>query len=268
MSSNWLVVSGPVIIIFGLVAAGIGWHQRKQYQLIAGTPTTDIRNIDSEGLVELKGTISGSADGSGFVSPIGQTDETVFAAWLVQEWNEHTPNSGSNWKLLASGTDSETFHLDDGTDQVRVVVEDHPTVTQKIEDPVIEEVDVESETPAHIEEFVQETPDLSEQSGSITNRVDVGNAHGDRKYTEWTLGLGDEIYILGHVHAAEGATTPLHPEDAIVRLTDGEKSILSDMSEEELTLRGGTSYRLAFAGGAIALILGVGLIVAGTTPLF
>lgn len=259
------------LILCSLIPGGIGillvvkgWKKRKQHQLITGLPTTDIRTIDSEESTEFRGEISGPVDGDGFISPIGQADDTVFAAWEVKKWNEGGHNSG--WEVLDVGLDAVPFYLDDGTDRVRVEIVDGSDIGSWQFDPFIEEVDVDSDPPAHIRTFVQ-NEGLSEQSGSIANLVNVGNAQGDRHYSEWALGRGDEVYLLGHVHATEGATTPLHPEDVIVTQAADEPFIISDLSEEEVTHRIGTTYRLMVACGAVAIVLGVGLIVAGMTPL-
>lgn len=269
-----LLLIGGCSAIIGLVMAGIGWQQRKHHQLVTGTPTTEIRTIDSEGRVELQGTISGPAAGSGFVSPIGQTDETVFVAWKIEEWqpdddekrqNHNVPGSQrDHWQTIAAGFDAVPFHLEDGTDQIRVEIEDSSAdVTREFEEvPVVEEVDIDSQPPAHLR-TVEDEQGLSEPSGSIVNRIPVGNNnYGDRRYSERALTPGEEIYLLGDVRAVEGATTPLHPEDAVITPTGDETFLLSDLSEEELTQRIGFKYRFLFAASAFCLLLGIGLFVA------
>jgi hypothetical protein len=235
--------------------------------LVTETPTTDIRNISSEEQIELAGEISGPVDSDGFTSPIGQTDDTVLAAWEAEEWDE-SGDHGGDWRTLASGIDSTPFHLNDGTDQVRVAIENRAddVVREWGEFPVVETVGVDDDSSAHIEEFESEH-DVSEQSGSVTNVVDVGNAHGDRRYSERALGSGEEIYLLGHARAADGATTPLHPENAVVTPVDDGTFIISDLSEDVLTDQLSTSYRLWLAGGASAVILGIGLVIAETISL-
>lgn len=95
--------------------------------------------------------------------------------------------------------------------------------------------------------------------------MDVGNTLGDRRYSKWTLGLGDEVYLFGHVQALEDATTPLHPEDVVVTPADDEPLFSSYLSENEIVRRIGTEYRLKLAGGAVAIVSGAGLIVVGMT---
>lgn len=258
MDSTIYLGTGFFVSAIGVLLAVSGWQQRKEHQLVTETPTTDIQDINSEGLVELKGTISGPVDGREFVSPIGQTDGAVFTRWMVREWNEGGENN--TWRVIGRGTDSVPFYLDDGTDQIQVAVGDEPSdVTWKGgEIHTEEEVPLDSDTPGHITRFIQEH-DVEAPSRSITNIIDVGNTPGDRRYSEWTLGIGDEIYLLGHVHAAERATTPLHPEDAVVAPKDNNRFILSELSEEELDLRLGVS--LPFS--VLIMLIGAGLLIFG-----
>lgn len=265
----WFIVTSIVYIVLGFILGAIGvllavgeWKRRKKHQLVSSTPTTDIRAVNSEGVVEFTGTISGSVDDSEFVSPIGQTPGTVCVRWLVQEWSER--GDRSSWRAIAGGTDSVPFYLDDGTDRIQVSVEDEYTsVTLEhggFHD--VEEIDLESDPPAHITTFIQEH-DVEEPAGSITNIVDLGNTPGDRRYSEWSLGIGDEIYLLGNVHAVAGATMPLHPENAIVAPGDNEPFILSDLSEDELEHRLGSSNRLLLPFSAFMIVLGAGLLIFG-----
>lgn len=264
MSSVMLIVlvgSGLVLTLGGGGGMLYGWRQRKPNQLITETETTDIRAIDREGPVELTGTISSAATGTGFTSPLGQQDQTVFAGWEVEEWDDHTQESA--WIPIASGTVSEPFYLDDGTARVRVAIEDRSlAVRWEFADvPVVEEVDVDADTPTHISDFVRDEPLLAEQSGSITNRVDVGQqAHGDRRYAERALGPGAEIYLLGYVHALDGATRPLQPEDVVVTTTDDGPFILSDLPEDELIDQISTTSREIVVAGAIVSIFGLCLL--------
>jgi hypothetical protein len=116
-----LVMGGFVAGLIGLAAVYYGWQKYKQHRLITETPTTKIRDIDSEGQVELIGEISSLADGGGFASPIGQTDDIVFAAWKAEEWNER--GDWESWRTLATGMRAEPFYIDDGTDKVQVAIE-------------------------------------------------------------------------------------------------------------------------------------------------
>lgn len=250
-----LVIGGLVAGLIGLAAVYYGWQKRKQYQLITETPTTRIQDIDGGGQVELVGEISGPADGGGFASPIGQADDTVFAAWKAEEWNER--GDQSSWRTLATGMRAEPFYIDDGTDQVRVEIEDRSSkkgflsrhwslategvaaggVVSEFDDfPIKAEVEAESDSPTHIEAFVRGENALSKQTESITNLIDIGNAHGDRRYSEQSLRLGEKVYLIGNAQAADSATTPLHPEDVVVTpINDGSFILLTSQRTRSST---------------------------------
>ena len=279
MSSTWLVIGGIVSGVIGIGIAAMGWRDLKLYNvLFTGTPTTDIQNINSEEKVEFEETISGPVDGSGFVSPIGQRDETVFAMWYVYEW-KIGPNEKDRraWSGVSSGMYSVPFYLDNGTDRIQVEVGNHPgDVMWKFGDAhVVEDVEEAADSPVDITSFVREH-DLVDQRGLDYTIGDVGldhvfsgldsNTRGDRRYAEWTFGPGDEIYVLGHAHAANGATAPLRPEDTIVAPAD-KPFIITDQSKDEWEPLFNTNFRLVFAISAFAIILGAGLLVAGQTPL-
>lgn len=283
--STELIIAGLAGCVFGGLLAYTGWKRRRTHQLITDTETTDIQQISDEGRVEIEGQVVGPADGnSGFTSPISQTEQTVLTAWEVEEWDEG--GKRSNWKTLASGVYSTPFVIDDGTDQIHVSIGDRvsedrdllPTdrsvategtaadgVTCEFESFPAVEIDAESESPEHIRRFLKGESGLSEQSDSIRNLVNVGNAHGDRRYHEGILTAGDDIYVLGHIQADDGATTPLHPEEAVITPAEDEPFVVSDQHEEALTAQLG-GYRSRLAGGALVVVLGLGMIVAGLTP--
>lgn len=184
-----LLFIGGCFSVVGLAMAGFGWQQRKHHQLVTGTPTTDIRSLDSEGLVELQGTISEPASESGFVSPIGQTTNTIFATWAVEEWSHDSSRDKSTWANIAGGIDSVPFYLDDGTGQVRVEIGDRSSdVTQEFEEiPIVEEVNIDAQPPAHIRTFDDEHS-LSKPEGASGNLLSIGkNDYGDRHYSERAL---------------------------------------------------------------------------------
>ncbi len=273
------IFAGIISLLIGLVVRWIAQQRSGQYSLIRSTSTTEVRAIDSEGVVELNGKISPTKETETFTSPVARNSDALFAGWEVQEWSE----SGSNyWKTIASGIRSVPFVLDDGTGEIRVEIDDVDNGVKLLSNdrasitngtavdeltcifqdwPVIE-VGVKSEPPQHIRDFVASERAVSEQSGSITNLIDIGNKHGDRRYYEQTLSPNDDVYLLGTVHAEAGATTPLHAEDAVIKPTDGEKFVISDRSENELIDTMGSKYRRTLAICGVFVVFGIALIVA------
>jgi hypothetical protein len=275
-----------VLGLFTLVIAGLvgrfGRRQHRRQSLVTGTETTAVRDIDEEGLVELKGRVRSEDT---FESPIRGTDSAV-AAWEIEEWDER--GSSEMWETLASGVYATPFTLDDGTGEVRVEVGDHvvgeshqqteislgPVDLDRFLSAGVSVDDVfcsferfaaettvppDADPPERIAAFIAGEDDISEATDSITNVVDVGNAHGERRYYEGGVAPGEEVYLLGEAQAGDDATYPLGPDDVVVRPPEGEGSlILSDREEDALVEELG-GYRIAY-GIAAAL----GLVAAGS----
>lgn len=260
-----LGMGGIVLCVISLMTTKKGWEHRTMYNLVADEPVIAVRDIKREGSVELEGTIS-SSDGDGFVSPIGQREETVLAAWKVERWDEIGENSPSQWRTVATGIDAEPFYLTDDTDRVRVEIDADDDVNWQFDvEPVVVDIGVKEELPANIESFVDDhgLTERSNLGSDIANIANIGRSHGDRRYTEWTFGADNDIYLNGQIHATERATEPLHPEDAIVSPVDREEFFISDRSAAEMADQSGSKYRLWFALSVLLLIVGAVMIYLG-----
>lgn len=272
---------GAVLVIIAVGVAFIGRRHHRQHRAVTGTDTTDVRAIDSEGRVELKGTVR--ADDA-FESPVTGA-ESVLAAWEVEEWDE---SRGSEmWETRASGVYATPFSLDDDTGSVRVDVGEHVEETgggTGIHEIQLGALDVDrflangvavdgvrclfdrfaaqttippdADPPERIAEFVADEDAVAEQSDAVTNVVDVGNAHGERRYYEGTLQPGDDVYLLGRARATENATHPLKPEDVVVEPPADGELLVSDESEAELVDELG-QYKLVYAGAAALGVVGL-----------
>lgn len=278
----------------GLVTLGIaglvgrlGWRQQRRHSLVAKTPTTDIRSIDDEGLVEIKGRVKCQEP---LQSPISD-QESVLAAWEIEEWDER--GNTEMWETRASGVSANPFVIDDGTGEVQVEIDDRvagedaggtelslgPIDFNRLvasgvtvdnvycsfdRFPVETTVPPDAEPPERIAEFVEGESGVSEQTGSITNVVDIGTEHGERRYYEETIEPGQEIYLLGNAEATADATYPLGNDDVVITPpADGDGSmIVSDQSEDALVSDLG-SYKLAFGVAAAIGLVGLGFLVVG-----
>lgn len=285
--SALLVVAGIVLLVVAAFAAVYGRRQHRKRALVAGTETTPVREIREEGRVELKGTVRAEDPVD---SPIAG-EQSVLSAWEVEEWDEG--GNSEMWETLASGVYATPFAVDDGTGRVRVDVGDHVSDASAgtgIDEVQVGPVDVDRflsdgvsvdgvlapldgfgvetsvppdvDPPERIAAFVRGEASVDTQSDSITNVIDFGNAHGERRYYEGTLGPGDDVYVLGHARATEDATHPLKPEDVVVEPTDGDQFIVSDRSESELLDSFGR-YRYAYAGAVVAAVGGVAAVAVG-----
>jgi len=286
MTNTLALIAGLVLLVVALFAGVYGRRQHRRQSLVTGTPTTELRQLSEEGLIELKGTVTAEET---FESPIGG-EECVASVWEIEEWDER--GDSEMWETRASGVTAAPFALDDGTDDVRVDVGDHvrgeydgrievslPGVDVdrllatgvSVDDvycaferfPVELSVPPDGDPPERIERFVAGNADVPGQRDSITNVVDLGTKHGERRYYEQTITPGQEIYLLGEASAVADATHPLGPDDVVVEPHSGEDPmIISDQSEEELASELGR-YRWAYAAAGVLGLAGIALVAYG-----
>lgn len=279
--STTLLFGGVVLLIIAAFTGVYGRRQHRKSAVVKDTETTDVQDIKTESIVELKGTIR--ADDP-FDSPI-QGKRSALSAWEVEEWDER--GNTEMWETRAAGIYTTPFELDDGTGSVRVDIGTHvadPSSGTGIHEIQVGPIDVDrlisntvgvdnvhtalndfsvevsvspdSEPPERIREFVHGETEVAPQTDSVTNLFDIGTKHGERRYYEGTLSPGDEIYLLGRSRATENATYPLKPEDVVITPPDDGQLIISDKSEAELVDSFG-QYKYAYAGAALAAIAGI-----------
>jgi hypothetical protein len=283
-----ILLVGSVVLLVTAVFAGVyGRRQHRRSAVVKDTETTAVRDIKSESLVELKGTIRTDDP---FDSPI-KGEKSTLSAWKVEEWDER--GNSDMWETRAAGIYATPFELDDGTGRVCVDIGDHvtdPSSGTGVHEIQVGPVDVDrlisngvtvdnvlaalnsfsvetsvppdSEPPERIAEFVHGEAEVSPQTDSITNILDIGNKHGERRYYEGTLSPGDEIYLLGQPRTTEDATHPLKPEDVVITPPDDGQFIISDKSEAEL-VDSFDQYRYAYAVAVVAAIAGITALAVG-----
>ncbi len=114
----------------------------------------------------------------------------------------------------------------------------------------------EDETPEPIQEFEVIAASVRPQPDSTGAVLDVGNAHGERRYYEGRIEPGEDVYLLGDAQPKDDANPGrLRPEDAVVRPGD-ERFLLSGRSESELIGATRLGFVLLVCG---LLIVGVGV---------
>lgn len=274
MASDILIGGTIIAGILSAVCLYIGWKKRKLYQQLSEVDVTDIRQISDAETVELEGEIVDVDD------PVeaSLTDEkAAVVAWKVEEWDERGDHE--RWSEQARGIESSPFVLDDGTGQVRVDVGDLVETSGKwtstggvtasdgvrLDDvlaefdsfSVEEEVGIKEETPEHVRRF-EDRVDLRPASDSITNLVDVGNKHGDRRYYQQVIRPGEEAYVFGHAVENDDATHPLSPEDVTVEpVKDGDVFVVSNQDEESIEAEFKSSASLLLKAGTVGIALTV-----------
>lgn len=265
-------------LLLGAFALAWGYNRHSYHRVISETPTTRILDVDEPGRVELKGEVVPTPDGERNLQAPLSGDSCVAAGWEVEEWRESGKHS--SWETVASGYDAVPFRVDDGSAEIRVepgtgaesggfsldlplgdldhsvVVDDVTLDFDRLD--VVHQVEPDDPTPARVEEFERRAPGLREQSGSIMNVIDIGNAHGERKYHEGIVQPGDDVYLLGTVEPKQPdvyENRRLRPDDAVVSPSKTGPFVLSTRSENEL-LKKSRWGRPAMAAGVVLLLVG------------
>jgi|AntRauTorcE11898_2_1112593.scaffolds.fasta_scaffold00067_19 hypothetical protein len=273
---------GVIALVLGGAAVAWGYRRRAYNGIISDTPTSRVLDVTGPGVVELEGEVRTVDDVGTMAAPLSG-EECVVAGWEVEEWEEG--GESSSWRTVGEGYDGMPFAVDDGSGEIRVetgtdAAGSDPFSTNlsigdldhsvSIDDvtvdfdalPVRQHLEPDEPSPSAVEAFVAQTPTPRQQSGSLMNALDIGNAHGERKYKEGVIQPGDEVYLLGSVEPEErdpngASTVRFRPEDAVVTPGSGDDPfVLSTRSEDELldATRWGTP---AMVAGALVLLVGV-----------
>lgn len=267
---------GILLVLVGLVATGWGVGRASLYRTITGTPTSDVLDVDGRGRVELTGTAR-PIDGETVEGPL--TGRPALATgWRVEEWDERGDNS--HWNEVAEGYDSVPFELDDGSASIRVDPGDDASPSgfvdaldvgdlghsvgvgettvdfQTLE--TVDQIPPDGAKPDRIARFERAESTVHEHTGSITNVVDIGKKHGERRYWEGRIEPGEEVYLLGTVRPQDegtGASGHLRRSDAEVAPAPDEPFLLSE--------RGESALRSATQLGVVGLVAGLAMVLAG-----
>jgi len=274
-ASFWLGIS---LLGVGVVACLWGYGRLSLYRTIAGTPTSDVADVDRPGVVELRGTAK-AAGGETITAPLsGQ--EALAAGWRVEEWDQSGEDS-SHWQEKAEGYDSVPFGLDDGTAAIAVYPGSDATSSAsvdldfgdldhsvRVDDATVDFRTLEvvhqsapgEEKPDRIDEFEGMRAVLRPQP-ETSGMMDLGKNHGERRYYEGTIEPGDEVYLLGRAVPQNDAASSVgfRPENAVVEPSGDGPFVLSQRSESEL--RSSTRLGLAgLAGGVVSCLAGLAVL--------
>jgi hypothetical protein len=268
-----LVAVPALLVALGFVGIYTGWKRRAIHARMTGVDRLPIRELASPGTTELAGTAAPVGDP--LDAPL--TDRTaVVAAWKIEEWDER--GDRGHWREVARGVETARFKLDDGTGSVEVAaISKRDTAGEwtqttgvsasdgvRLEDvlvefdafPVREEVPPDAEPPASVRRL-HRNHGLYEDTGSVTNVVDVGKKHGRRRYFAQVIEPGDETYVLGHVRAREHDRERFRPDEAVVTEPGDGLLILSNQDAASLEGEFASSAKTRLVGGAVSLAVGV-----------
>jgi hypothetical protein len=269
------LVAVPVLFVtLGFVGIYTGWKRRAIHARLTGVDRTPIRELASPGIVELAGTPTPVDDP--LDAPL--TDRAaVVAAWKIEEWDER--GDRGHWREVALGIEAPAFELDDGTVEIDPVSKRDTagkwTQTTgvsaadgvRLDDvlvefdtfPVREEATPDAEPPASVRRLHRDHG-LYEDTGSVTNAVDIGKKHGRRRYFAQVIEPGDEAYVLGHVRARDGLRRErFRPGEAVVTPPDDGLLILSNQDAASLEGEFASSAKARLVGGGVSIVVGVAI---------
>ena len=269
--------------VFLLFASGLslywGWNKRKLSRVISETPRQPISEVQSPGLVRVRGTVTPQVEQDTFTSPITSTEDCVLSAWEIKEKYD-TPKTNS-WERSAWGVTTVPFYLSNHNTERKIPVEIDDVVVGNNTDDVFtpetllstngvavdglqcefEAFDVHIETdyaespPKQVAHFIDETDGLSEEP-MTTSMGGLVIDESKRKYLEQTLTTGDTVSILGYAKPRQdGMVSQIHQSDLILTQTEESPLYLSEHSFDEIPNGKGALVFSLLTG-----VLGLGLL--------
>jgi hypothetical protein len=239
-------------LIVGIVlVAGNARNWRRRQRIIA-TPTTPIAHCTGDSVVEIKGRVVASEEGS-FRTPFSGRD-AVFCRVTVQERRQS--GRSSHWHTVIEEIESRDFYVEDGSgQQARISPRGANTVLDK---QSIASSGMFNDPPPQLVSFLA-SRGVSAETWIGTNK--------SMQYLEEVLAPGDSLYAIGPSHREAGP--PQHegyrnaPTSRLVMSGMGEgdlELLLSNKSEEDLVRNLGTGMTIGFVligGSVVAAVVSV-----------
>lgn len=245
-----ILVFAALVIGCVIVASSAGnWRRR---QRIVSTPTTPIAHCTGDSVVEIKGKVVASEQGS-FKTPFSGRD-AVFCRVTVQE--RRSNGKSSYWHTIIEEIDARDFHVEDGSgQQARITPRGANTVLDK---QSVASSGMFKDPPQQLVAFLG--------SRGISTETWIG-MNKSMQYLEEVLAPGDSLYAIGPSHREAGPPQPEAYRDApgsrlvMSGMGQGDLELLiSNKSEADLVknLGGGMTIGFVLIGGSVvAAALGI-----------
>lgn len=243
---SMLVVLGMVGIGAGMFAMGFSEYSR--LQLVTSTPTSKVRSM-AMGMVEVEGQAVDA--GKVLQSPVTGED-CLFYKYEIEEYQQN--GDDKDWVTIDEGMEGTSFYVQDDTGAVLV---DPRGADLRVEQDEMVHVDGGEAAPPPIQQFIERNKEVdteNEQMDLGPISLDTGN---DRRYTEWYVGPGETIYVMGEAMDRPSFEGSAQNEDNIVVTSDEDTPwfTVADRSEKEFTGKLKRNLLLYFGGGGL---LGLG----------
>ncbi|MEW6748773.1 MAG: hypothetical protein AB1295_03640 [Candidatus Micrarchaeota archaeon] len=251
MAEEACCCGGPIFLLFGLALLAGGVQRYLLYQKVSNTPTSKVRSA-AVGLVELSGKARMEKD---MESPISK-GKCVF--WKVTGEYYYQSKNSSGWREFFRRVSGVPFYLEDGTGRMFI-------------DPKGAEVDIPSDFrwEGHMKEFKllgftlnkrMDEQVLAYVDGDPSVKSAFRGYSGRRlRVTEYFIGEGDPLYVLGNAEPREGASSAVAHENLVMKKGAVEQ-IMYISDSGETNVKGKMFWGMAgmLAGGVV--LSGIGLL--------
>ena len=221
----------PFVIaaIAACVGAGLMWYgfrRMHRYRMIQDTPTSTIRAM-AVGIVEL----AGLAKSDECLTTPYSRQSCIYYQYVVKEYRRHRhgKNTTHSWDTVDSGESRSRFTIADNTDDVEVNPE-KAEFNVKLKKLFLQRA-------GGLRSILDVFTSSGRRDGTEMEELDPNgggffsfswNNVGDRKYYEYFISPGEQIYVLGTA-AIAGGSPPKH-----VICKGDDDFLISDHREAEL----------------------------------
>jgi hypothetical protein len=240
----------------------LGFFKWRKLRVIRDTPRSKIRSM-AMGVVEIHGSVE--ADQL-IRSPFSKT-ECVYYKWEIKEYRRSSSSSGKGssqrWEEVGSGERSVPFFAKDETgralvkpDKAEFVVSYKNAYYQKGKG-LIDSFKAIPKIIEVLKNFDPYNPTSLNVEGDDLEPMDSGNSIravsvGDRKYYEYFVKPGDNLFVLG-----TAANDSSAPNNVIIKRGKNEKIfIISDKNERGVLTNLKRTMRICFVIGGVFLAAG------------
>lgn len=251
-----------IIILAGSVIFLYGFNRMHKYRLIQDTPRSKIRSM-AMGIVE----VHGNAEADRYIkTPFSQTD-CVYYRYKIEEYRKHTQTDSKgnqrtsySWETVSTGERRIPFFAKDDTGKVQVEP-DGAEYNVSVKKVFLQKAGLFGAIGTIVNILKDwdsnKQPDINVSAWGLLpidtkSHISFGNSVGDRKYYEYFIEPGEQLFVLG-----TAANKP-QTSDVLIRKGENEPTFLiSDKSEKDLM--GSLKWKLvgSFVFGAVLIIAGV-----------
>jgi hypothetical protein len=238
-----LVIAALVVGLFIIAVSANNWRRR---QRILSTPTTPIAECTGDSVVEIKGKVVASEQGS-FKTPFSGRD-AVFCRVTVQERRRN--GNRSFWHTVVEEMETREFYVDDGSgQQARIDPRDANTLLDK---ESIASSGMFKDPPPQLVAFL-DAHGVKSETWSGTN--------DSLQYLEEVIAPGDALYAIGPCHREAGPPQQEGGPGSLLVMSGmpaGDLELLiSNKAEEDLVKNMGSAMTIGFVliGGSVVAAL-------------